>query len=250
MYAPDAAAWLGAVGRSLTQERRTRQSRCLRCGLPFAFLEPVGQCLILDTVECGEARAAQAAGLKGVHHGRSLFRGITEPAAPVRFQDTVIRSSHSPLRYVCYATPARIFRWRYGPRLRRNYDETGPKTRSERGTQKAVITAGYEMPKPQAGMVAGKSSKLATMSICESHTVSIRPATDSREAAWILLFDMGWHANAIGWRAGVILTRSASKKRLTPCNPPRTLLGYFLKNHFQDIVHEHFRLLLCFKTNL
>ena len=72
---------------------------------------------ILDTVECGKARAAQAAGLNGHHHGRSSFRGITEPAAPVRFQDTVIRSSHSLLRYVCHATPARIFIRRYRHRL-------------------------------------------------------------------------------------------------------------------------------------
>jgi hypothetical protein len=35
----------------------------------------------------------------------------------------------------------------------------------ERGTQKAVITAASKMPKAQAGIAAGKSSKIATMSI-------------------------------------------------------------------------------------
>jgi len=44
----------------------------------------------------------------------------------------------------------------------------------EGGTRKALITAASKMPKAQAGITAGKSSKITTMSICKSHAISIR----------------------------------------------------------------------------
>ena len=55
-------------------------------------------------MECGEARPAQAAGLKGFDEGGSLLGGVAEPAAAVGFQDGVMGSSHNPPRYDCYAT--------------------------------------------------------------------------------------------------------------------------------------------------
>lgn len=55
-------------------------------------------------MERGEARTAQAAGLEGFYQSGSLLLGIVESPAHIRFYNSVIRSSHNPLRYDRYAT--------------------------------------------------------------------------------------------------------------------------------------------------
>ena len=86
-----------------------REPLWLECSRLLALLDPGGQGLILHTVQGGESRPAEAAGLVGLEQGEPLFRGKAQPPAAVGLQYCVVRSSHRWLRYDRYATPARKF---------------------------------------------------------------------------------------------------------------------------------------------
>ena len=61
----------------------------------MASMDPSGQRLILHTVDRGEARCAQPAGLTCIDESVSLFLSVAESPPAVGFDDVAVRSSHS-----------------------------------------------------------------------------------------------------------------------------------------------------------
>ena len=61
----------------------------------MASMDPGGQRLILHTVDRGEARCAQPAGLTCIDESVSLFLSVAESPPAVGFDDVAVRSSHS-----------------------------------------------------------------------------------------------------------------------------------------------------------
>ena len=87
-------------GFQQSEQTRAGRNRSVR---PFPALEPAGEGLIVEAVELGELRPAQAAGIVGIQHCRALFGSEADPAAPVGFEDDVVRFSHSVPDYDRYA---------------------------------------------------------------------------------------------------------------------------------------------------
>jgi hypothetical protein len=97
------------------EQARAGSNRPMRA-LPSLY--PAGEGLIVDTVELGELRPAQAAGVVGREQGGALLGGEAEPAAAVRFENNVVRLVIAPQTMTAMHRPATNIIRCSGPRLR------------------------------------------------------------------------------------------------------------------------------------